>query len=89
MDILVHVDALNRATTLAGVEDGSIDELSCNICKICIRANVCWVVASKLQAHRYESTRGCVANSMAAGSGSSECDELDIWQLDNLSEYVI
>lgn len=46
VNLLIDVDALNAATTLARVEDSTIDDFFCSPCQIDIRSDVCGVLST-------------------------------------------
>jgi hypothetical protein len=46
VDLFVNINALNAATALARVEDGTIDNLFGSPCQIHVRSDVCRVLST-------------------------------------------
>lgn len=87
-DVCVHVDALDGAAALSGVEDGAVDETRRDGLYVGVRADVGCVVAAQLEVDGLDVVGGCFAQSDTAGRGAGERHGLDVWELGDLVESV-
>lgn len=46
VNLLININALNAATTLARVEDGTVDDFFCGPCQIDIGSDVCGILST-------------------------------------------
>src|SRR3546814_585356 len=58
VEALVHVDALDAAARLAGIEEGAVDGVLDSVGEVCVGAHVGGVLAAKLQADADELAGG-------------------------------
>jgi hypothetical protein len=83
MNLFINIDAFNTATTLARVEDSTIDNLFGSPCQINVGSDVCRVFSAKLETNSGVDSFACsFLYGKTTGNGAGEADELNVWVLD-------
>ena len=74
---LVHIDALDAAAALAGIEERAVDEVLDRVIEIGVGAHIGRVLAAELEAERREGAGRGALDRAAAGDRAGEVDVID------------
>lgn len=83
MDLLINIDSFQATTTLARVENGSIDDLLSCPRYINITSYVCGIFATKFESNIHNSICCCLSCSQTTSYRSSEAHESYFWISNN------
>ncbi len=89
VDLLVHVDPLDRGAGLAGVEEGPVGDVLGGIGEVGVVGHVGGVLAAELEVHPDEPPRRRPLHRPPAGHRAGEGDEADPGVLDHLEGGLV
>ena len=84
IDLLVHIDALDAAAALAGIEEGAVDQVRDRVVELGVGQHIGRVLAAELQAERREGAGRRLLDRAAAGDRAGEVDVVDLAGADQL-----
>jgi hypothetical protein len=85
VNLFINIDALDTATALARVEDGTINNFFGSPCQINIGSDVCGVLSTELKSNSGVHSFACsLLYGKTTSNGAGETDELNVGVLDKL-----
>ena len=84
IDLLVHIDALDAAAALAGIEEGAVDQVVDRMVELGVGQHIGRVLAAELEAERHEGAGRRLLDGAAAGDRTGEVDMVDLARAEQL-----
>ena len=89
VDVLVHVDALDAAAGLAGVEHGAVDQVLDGVRQVGVGADISRIAAAELEAEADEALGRGLHDGMAGRHRAGEVHVVDAVGADQLQRVVM
>ena len=83
-DLLVHIDALDAAAALAGIEERAVDEVLDRVVELGVGQHIGRILAAELEAERGEGAGRGALDRLAARDRAGEVDVVDLARADQL-----